>query len=264
MSLFKIFFCVLAAAPVVHPAAARATDDAASPVPAAPETAAATPHLTVEALVAPEREVDLAAPSEGLIIEVKSPEGTRVKKGDVIARLSDDEEKILLRNAELQAKKLQDDYTSMERLYKEKAASRDDYTRAMLSAQQAAAERDLHAIRLQKRNIVAPCDAAVLRIFKEPGESVQRLEKFAELVSVDKLNITAYVDAKYLGKIPVGTETRVLLPGGGNPIAGLVTVSDPVLDPGGGVFRIKVLVEEPGESLQPGTRVQLELPLPAT
>jgi membrane fusion protein (multidrug efflux system) len=264
MSLFKIFFCVLAAATVLHAASARAADDAASPVPAAPATAAATPHLTVEALVTPEREVDLAAPSEGLIVEVKSPEGTRVKKGDVIARLSDDEEKILLRNAELQAKKLQDDYASMERLYKEKAASRDDYTRAMLSAQQAAAERDLHAIRLQKRNIVAPCDAAVLRIFKEPGESVQRLEKFAELVSVDKLNITAYVDAKYLGKIPVGTETRVLLPGGGNPITGLVTVSDPVLDPGGGVFRIKILVEEPGESLQPGTRVQLELPLPAT
>ena len=265
MSLFKIFFCVLAAAPVLHFAAARATDDAPSPAPAAPATIAATVRqLTVEALVAPEREVDLAAPSEGLIIEVKSPEGTRVKKGDVIARLSDDEEKILLRNAELQAKKLQDDYTSMERLYKEKAASRDDYTRAMLAAQQAAAERDLHAIRLQKRNIVAPCDAAVLRIFKEPGESVQRLEKFAELVSVDKLNITAYVDAKYLGKIPVGTETRVLLPGGGNPITGLVTVSDPVLDPGGGVFRINVLVKEPGESLQPGTRVQLELPLPAT
>lgn len=264
MSLFKIFFCVLAAAPLLQFAAARAADDAASPAPAAPATVATAPHLTVEALVTPEREVDLAAPSEGLIVEVKSPEGTRVKQGDVIARLSDDEEKILLRNAELQAKKLQEDYSSMERLYKEKAASRDDYTRAMLAAQQAVAERDLHAIRLQKRNIVAPCDAAVLRIFKEPGESVQRMEKFAELVSVDKLNITAYVDAKHLGKIPVGTETRVLLPGGGDPVTGLVTVSDPVLDPGGGVFRIKVLVEEPGDRLQPGTRVQLELPLPAT
>lgn len=219
-------------------------------------------NLTVEALVTPEREVDLAAPSEGLVVEVRAPEGSAVKQGDVIARLSDEEESILLRSAELQAKKLQDDFVSMERLYKEKAASRDDYTKAMLAAQQAAAERDLHAIRLRKRSIVAPCDATVLRILKEPGESVQRMEKFAELVSVGKLQITAYVDAQHLGRIPVGMEARVLLPGGG-AAGGRVTVSDPVLDPGGAVFRVKVLVEEPGGDLQPGTRVQLELPLQA-
>lgn len=229
----------------------------------APATSAPDAPLTVEGLVTPEREVDLAAPSEGLVVEVKAAEGAVVKQGEVIARLSDEEESILLRNAELQAKKLQEDLISMERLYKEKAASRDDYKKAMLAAQQAVAERDLHAIRLQKRSIVAPCDAAILRILKETGESVQRMEKFAELVSVDRLHVTAYVDARYLGKVPVGTEARVLLPEGNGAVPGKVTVSDPVLDPGGTVFRVKVLVDQPGGRLQPGTRVQLELPVTA-
>ncbi|MBJ7326712.1 MAG: efflux RND transporter periplasmic adaptor subunit [Chthoniobacterales bacterium] len=229
---------------------------------AADADAAPAGPLKVEGLVTPEREVDLAAPSEGLVVEIKTPEGTSVKEGEMIARLSDDEESILLRNAELQAKKLQEDFASMERLYKEKAASRDDYTKAMLAAQQGAAERDLYAIRLQKRSIVAPCDASILRILKDPGESVQRMEKFAELVSVDKLYVTAYVDAHFLGKIPVGTAARVLLPGGKGAVSGKVTVSDPVLDAGGAVFRVRVLVEEPGDRIQPGTRVQLELSLP--
>jgi multidrug efflux pump subunit AcrA (membrane-fusion protein) len=88
------------------------------------------------------------------------------------------------------------------------------------------------------------------------------MEKFAELVSVDRLHVTAYVDARYLGKVPVGTEARVLLPGGNGDVKGKVTVSDPVLDPGGTVFRVKVLVDQPGGRLQPGTRVQLELPVP--
>jgi len=88
------------------------------------------------------------------------------------------------------------------------------------------------------------------------------MEKFAELVSVDKLYVTAYVDAHFLGKIPVGTAARVLLPGGKGAVSGKVTVSDPVLDAGGAVFRVRVLVEEPGDFIQPGTRVQLELPLP--
>lgn len=253
MSHFKNITAILAALGMANIVfAAEQANDAAPPP--------ANGNLTVEGLVTPEREVDLAAPSEGLITEVKSSEGDHVKKGQVIAQLSDEEESILLRNAELQAKKLSEDFASMERLYKEKAASRDDYTKAMLTAQQAAAERDLHAIRLQKRSIVSPCDASILRILKDPGESVQRLEKFAELVSVDSLSITAYVDARYLGKLPAGTEARVLVPGG-DALPGKVTVSDPVLDPGGTVFRVKVLVEEPGERLQPGTRVQLELPV---
>lgn len=260
MSPSKPILFALAAMVATLPPGARGTEQARATGAASP--AAAPHHLTVEALVSPEREVDLAAPSEGLIVEVKSPEGTQVKEGDIVARLSDDEETILLRNAELQAKKLQEDFVSMERLYKEKAASRDDYTKAMLVAQQAAAERDLHAIRLRKRNIVSPCDAAVLRILKEPGESVQRFEKFAELVSVAKLHATAYVDARHLGKVPVGAQARVVLPDGG-AVPGRVTVSDPVLDPGGEVFRVKVLFDEPGANLQPGTRVQLELPLPA-
>ena len=252
----KIVAALLAAAMLA--AAVQAVAEEGSAVAVPPKDG----PLIVEGLVTPEREVELAAPSEGLVVEVKGAEGSQVKQGEVIARLSDEEESIVLRNAELQAKKLQEDFASMERLYKEKAASRDDYNKAMLAAQQAAAERDLHAIKLRKRNIVAPCDANILRIFKEPGESVQRMEKFAELVSVDRLHVTAYVDGRFLGKIPLGAEVRVLPAANAGAVWGKVIVSDPVLDPGGTVFRIKVLIDQPSGQLQPGTRVQLELPLP--
>lgn len=209
----------------------------------------------------PEQEVDLAAPSAGLVTDVLAPEGTRVKKGDVIARLSEEEEEILLKNADLQAEKLRQDFLSMERLYRENAASKDDYTKSMLASRQADAERDLYKIRLRKRSVVAPCDATVLRIFKEPGESVQQMEKFAELVAVDRLHVTAYIDAEYLGKIPAGTAVNVLTPDTGSPVPGKVLASDPVLDPGGSTFRIKVIVEKPGHELLSGMRVRLELPL---
>lgn len=222
------------------------------------------PAVTVEGFVMPEQEVELAAPSAGLVTEVIATEGTRVKKGDVIARLSDEEEEILLKNAELQAEKLRQDFLSMERLFRENAASKDEYTKSMLASRQGDAERDLYKIRLEKRSIVAPCDANVLRIFKEPGESVQQMEKFAELVAVDRLHVTAYVDAVHLGKIPAGTAVSVLAPATGSRVPGKVLASDPVLDAGGSTFRIKVLVEQPGEELLSGMRVRLELPLPGS
>lgn len=226
-----------------------------------PANRSTVPGLEVEGLVGPEQEIDLAAPSQGLITEILIPEGSRVEKGAVIARLADEEEQILHRTADLQSRKLQEDLGAMERLYREKAASRDDYQRALLEAQRAAAERDLHAIRLQKRKIAAPCDAYILRLLKQPGESVQSMEKFAELVATDRLHVTAYVDAQHLGKIAIGSRASVIPPDNSNPVEGEVIVSDPILDPGGKVFRVRVRVDNPENKLVPGTRTKLVLPL---
>ncbi len=251
MSCFKYLLTTALAVALFGPA--WASDPAAAP----PQPAA---ELEVEGLVGPEQEIDLAAPSEGLITEILVPEGSRVERGEVIARLSDEEEQILYRTADLQSRKLQQDLDSIERLYRESAASRDDYERAMLDAQRAAAERDLQAIRLEKRKITAPCDAYILRLLKQPGESVQSMEKFAELVATDRLHVTAYVEASHLGRIPVGSRALVLPHDSSQPVEGEVIISDPVLDPGGKVFRLRVRVEDPERKLIPGTRTKLRLP----
>jgi RND family efflux transporter MFP subunit len=195
-----------------------------------------------------------------LITEIPVAEGSRVEKGAVIARLADEEEQILFRTAELQSRKLQEDLKAIERLYKENAASRDDYRRAMIDAERAAAERDLQSIRLQKRKITAPCDAYVLRLMKQPGESVQSMEKFAELVATDSLYVTAYVDAQHFGRIALGSRALIVPADAAAPVEGEVVISDPVLDPGGKVFRVRVRVQDPAGKLVPGTRAKMVLP----
>jgi membrane fusion protein (multidrug efflux system) len=252
MSFSKHLLPAAFALTLLTPAMASEPSGGATPPPA---------DLEVEGLVGPEQEIDLAAPSEGLITEILVPEGSRVERGAVIARLADEEEQILYRTAELQSRKLQEDLAAIERLYHESAASRDDYKRALMDAQRAAAERDLHAIRLEKRKITAPCDAYILRLLKQPGESVQSMEKFAELVATDRLHITAYVEAGHLGRIPVGTRAWVQPQDSSPPVEGEVIVSDPVLDPGGKVFRVRVRVEDPERKLVPGTRTKLRLPV---
>jgi RND family efflux transporter MFP subunit len=213
-----------------------------------------------EGLVTPEGQVALAAPSEGLVTKVLVREGDRVESGAAIAELASEEEKIRLRLAELQSRKLAEDASSVQRLYEEKAASRDDYTRAMLAAEQAAAERDLMSIRLKDRTVVSPQGGHVLRLHKDAGESVRKLETFADIVSLDRVKITAYVPARHLGRIARGSAVKVHV-GDGDPTAldGVVDLADPVLDPGGEVFRMQVLVEQPGERLRAGTRVQVEV-----
>lgn len=213
-----------------------------------------------EGLVTPEIQVDLASPSEGLVTRVLVREGEKIQPGAALAELSSEEEKIRLRLADLQKRKLSEDLAAMSRLYEEKAASRDDYTRAMLAAEQATAEHDLARIRLQERTIVSPTGGYVLRLLKDTGESVRQLEKFAEVINLDRVHVTVYAPSAYLGRIGRGTPALVYLADGQDPMPGEVELADPMLDPGGEVFRVKILVGEPGERLQAGTRVQVEFP----
>ena len=224
------------------------------------QAAEAEKAVRFEGLVTPELQVDLASPSEGLVKRILVREGEKIKAGAAVAELFSEEERIRLRLAELQKRKLNEDLSAMSRLYEEKAASRDDYTRAMLSSEQANAEHDLANIRLQERTILSPTGGYVLRLLKDPGESVQRLEKFAEIINLEQVYVTVYAPSNLLGRMVRGTSAMIYCDEGSEPLSGEVDLADPMLDPGGEVFRVKVLVREPGERLQAGTRVQVEFP----
>jgi RND family efflux transporter MFP subunit len=218
-----------------------------------------TNPLLVKGLVTPVRQFELASPSEGLVTSIPVQEGDKITAGQAVGELSSEQEKIILRQMDLQSRKQSEDLSSMKRLYEEKAVSRDEYTKAMLGAEQAAAERDLAAIRLKERSITSPQSGVVLRLMKDEGESVRKLESFAEIVDIDRLHVTAYLPVSHLGKVSRGDKVPVLPEGEqGDPIAGEVELVDPVLDPGGEVFRVKVLVPRPTGRLLPGTRATVD------
>lgn len=218
--------------------------------------------VIAEGLVTPEKQVELAAPSEGLLREVLVKEGSHVSKDDPIARLASEEEQIRVQQAELQARKLQNDFQAAKRLFESKAASRDELDNASIAAEGALAARNLLKILLDNRTVSAPISGHIVRIYKNPGESVQRLEKVAELVSLDRKLVIVYLDATYFGKIQRGMKISVAPPADAPALEGTVDVVDPVLDAGGRSFRIKVLVDDPKNLLAVGTRTQVTIPVP--
>jgi RND family efflux transporter MFP subunit len=213
-------------------------------------------EISFQALVTPEFQIELASPGEGIVTDIPVKEGVEVEARAPLVLLRSEEEAIRLENARLVAEQLEKDAAALERLFEEKAASRDDLNRARLQARQAAAERDLLAVRLRDRTITSPINGCVLRLFKNPGEAVQRMEKVAEIIALDRKFLVGYLDAELMGSVRPGMVARIARPASGEPaMEGTVEVVDPVLDPGGKVFRIKVLVGDPENTLQVGTRV---------
>lgn len=117
-------------------------------------------------------EVDLSFKIGGIVEAVLVDEGTRVRRGQVLARLDPTEVSAALRQADEAVVKAERDFDRVARLHASGAlppAQRDDADTAVRLAK---AARDAAAFAARRAVIVAPDDGRVDRRLLEPGEVV--------------------------------------------------------------------------------------------
>ena len=248
--------------------------------------AAVAARDTFTAFTRPSLQVTVGARVEGLVAEVLAEEGQAVGKGDIVLRLDDTVEKIEVelsrllaeggKNAEameLIAKQKQVDLQRGKTLLEKGGITGVEFEQRQLAVkvaelnvevarnQQRAArlqyQRDL--ARLAQRQIKAPVAGVVTRIYKDPGESVERLERVAEIVQLDPLAIVLNVPVATRGRYASGRAARVRVGRGRQWHAATVTMVDPVVDFASNTYRVKVTLPNPGGKFQAGLRATVDL-----
>jgi membrane fusion protein (multidrug efflux system) len=209
--------------------------------------------VEADAVLLPSRSVKLSLPMEATLRELRVKEGDFVKKGDLLAVLYSPAEALdrdravkELELAHFQLKvsdKLRADAIVSEEQAREK---RIDHDVAALNAQRAEAL-------LADKTVVAPFDGCVLRVFKEQGETVARVEKIVELVDFATLYAESYLESQWLGTIRRGSTAQVQIPqlGEGTRDA-IVENVDPVADPASGLFRVRLVIDNSDYSIPSG------------
>jgi RND family efflux transporter MFP subunit len=251
---------------------------AATPVAALPNT--------FEGFTRPSLEVTVGSRVEGIVAEVLVKEGQTVKKGDVLVRLDDSIEKLEVALSRLQAEADQNlegvrliakqKETELERgknLKDKGTLTGVEYEQLELqlkvaqlnvaiaeSKQQAAKlqlEKDM--MRLAQREIRSPTDGVVTRLYKDPGEAVERLEKVAEVVQLSPLEIVLNVPVATRGRYKTDQPARVRLADAADWHAATVTMVDPMVDFASNTYRVKVRLPNGDGKLQAGLRVTVDL-----
>lgn len=231
-----------------------ATVEAADPDASAPPGGG----VRSEGLVTPYREIKLAVETDGVVIERLVKEGERVSQGQPLGRLDDRRAALAERLSRAVAEKRQADLASLQKLFSEKVASRNDLEKAQVEAESAVAELEAARIELEKRRIVSPIDGYVLRLAKQVGESIERLQTFAEIVDTSKAHVILYLPAGEIHTVKVGQKALVTIPlVRPEPFEGFVEMVDPVVDPAAGIFRAKVVVPNAEGAIITGTRSQV-------
>jgi membrane fusion protein, multidrug efflux system len=143
--------------------------------------------VRVSAVVEPRRQIDLAAETDGVLMELTVEEGDRVSAGDILARIDVREQHAELARAQARLDEQRASYQRLARLRDGDYVDVATYEAARAGLGIAEAEVRLWQTRVEFGVLRAPVDSTIIQRYFEPGEAVSRLQPIYTLADLETL-----------------------------------------------------------------------------
>ena len=211
----------------------------------------------------PEQTALIKSMHDDRIAEVKVRFGTRVKEGDLLVRLVDDQERVELGRARALLEQRRVRLERIHKLHAERSVSDEILDSAETDFQIAKADAELARIRLDEMSIRAPFDGLVAERFVDPGASVEIGDPLVRVTALSPLRVEVLLPEGMLPRLTVPAEIEVML---SSPERTLRIHYEPgaiVVDPGSGTVLLQLEVENADLSLIPGVSCRVGFPAPS-
>jgi RND family efflux transporter MFP subunit len=191
--------------------------------------------------LSPSVDAPVIARSDGIVREVRVKEGTRVARGQVLARLDDDEQRL-----EVDYMGALSAQADAERSRAEKGAegqwiSMQTLEAARAKARAAKADLDLARLALERRTLAAPVAGVVWQVRAVAHRPVKTADVLFRVTDPARLQAELDLPAALSGRVRVGDAARLVPVGDGGATTALtahvVSVS-PMADPATGRFHV--------------------------
>jgi RND family efflux transporter MFP subunit len=210
----------------------------------------------VQGLVQPFKSVLVASPVLQEVIDaMKVEEGDNVEEGQVLAELRHSTEVLAVEEAEQIVQQADFVATGFTNLFNQKMGSKEQMLKSQTELKLAKIRLDATKVRLNEKTVKAPLAGIVIKKFKESGESVDRAEKMVEIVNIDQLYAQFYLDPKFINVLQKDDAVTVRFPEmKEHSMAGKISFIAPQIDASSGLFRVKVLFENPNHKVKAGMK----------
>ena len=266
-------------------AASTASQPASAPNPSAP----ADDRYTASGPIVVENQVDVAAQREGVVVQILVEPGTRVSKGQLLAKLDDRQisadleaaraktasTEADLNNWKAEAKVLEADYERARKMWEAHLIPEEQFEHARYKAegdqwdvkrveQMLVNARDSQRsieLEFEKTQIAAPFDGIVARRYVRAGQSVARNERLFWVTATSPLRVRFTLPSRFLRQVKVGQQVAVTV-ADGNPAlehtARVIQLS-PVVDPASGTIEVLAELIGAASDLRPGMQADVHL-----
>ena len=206
------------------------------------------------------RIVDVAAEIAGKVVATPVEKGQRVKKGELLCQLAEEDRPARLSRAEASFDKARIDFEGAQKLFDDGlissaaiAASKSELENARAQLKQAALQVDYLKMR-------APFDAFVEDRPAQVGALIERNHVCARLLDESSLLATAQASEKDVQQLALGQAVSVRL-AGGREMAGRISFIGRTADPVTRTYTIEAELVLNGEPLRDGISAEIEVPV---
>jgi membrane fusion protein (multidrug efflux system) len=209
----------------------------------------------------PDEEVDLAFETSGKIVGINFTEGTRVKKGDLLAKINDRPLQAQLEKLEAQLRMSQAKEFRQKSLLDKDAISQESYDQVQTDVQSLKADINLIKARISETELRAPFDGIIGLRYLSEGSYASSSTKIARLIKISPLKIEFSISEKYASEIRIGYPITFKIAGNNQVFNATVYAIDPKIDIDTRTIVLRALYQNKNEELRPGifAGVTLEL-----
>jgi membrane fusion protein, multidrug efflux system len=207
----------------------------------------------------PDEEVELSFEASGKVVAIHFKEGTRVKKGDLLAKINDRPLQAQLLKLKAQRKLTEERLFRQKQLLESDAISRESYDQVSTDLQAQEADIMLLEARIAETELRAPFDGVVgLRMISE-GAFANTQTKIVRLVKIRPLKLEFSIPERYAGQVSSGFPVTFVIDGINESFNASVYAVEPKVDMNTRSIVVRAIYPNTNEELKPGRFASIRL-----
>ena len=188
----------------------------------------------------------------GKVETINFKEGQRVKKGDLLLSINDDEIVAQLERLKYTQKLNEDMEYRMRQLLEKEAISREEYDISLTTLNTTLSDIKEREARIAKHKLYAPFDGIIgLRQVSE-GSYITSSDLLANIYNINPIKIEFSVPGKYTALVNKGDTINFKVEASDNVFLGTIYAVEPRIDPRTRTLQIRAICDNDDEVLIPG------------
>lgn len=200
----------------------------------------------------PDEEVDLTFEASGKIISIAFNEGSRVKKGDLLAKINDKPLQAQLEKLMAQQKLSEAMEFRQRSLLDKDAISRESYDQIQTELQTIQADINLVKARISETELRAPFDGIIGLRYVSEGSYTNSSTKIARLIKIKPIKLEFSIPERYADDVKIGFPVTFSVDGSTETFKASVYAVDPKIDLETRTIVLRALYPNTREELKPG------------
>jgi len=203
-------------------------------------------------ILRPDEQVELAFETSGKIIGINFTEGTRVKKGDLLAKINDKPLQAQLEKLSAQKKLIEEKEFRQKSLLTKDAISQESYDQIVTELQTIQADINLVLARISETELRAPFNGIIGLRYVSEGSYTNPSTKIARLVKISPIKLEFTIPERYADQVKIGYPVSFSVDGSDNTYKAEVYAVDPQIEEKTHSIVIRALYPNKNEELKSG------------